>query len=128
MLTEASYHYAIYAYVGAALLALLCLGWWLSYRWRPGWVAVVVCVLGALFLAPAFPSDSAETLAPALVVAGFQFFVYGYEEARSALVVLATFAGTGLVLALLLWVLFLRGRSPRRTRRLQRSTPGVDAG
>ncbi len=30
MLTEASYHYAIYAYAGAALLALLCLGWWLS--------------------------------------------------------------------------------------------------
>jgi hypothetical protein len=128
VLTDASYHYAIYAYVGAALLALLCLGWWLSYRWRPGWVAVAVCVLGALFLTPAFPNENAETLAPALIVAGFQFFVYGYEEARSAILALATFAGAALVLALLLWVLFLRGRAPRRTRRLQREAAGPDAG
>lgn len=128
MLTEASYLYAIYAYVGAALLALLCLGWWLSRRWRPGWVAVVVCVLGALFLTPAFPNEDAETLAPALIVAGFQFFVYGYEQARTALVALATFAGAGAVFGLLLWLLFLRGRAPRRSRRARREAARPDAG
>ena len=128
MLTEASYHYAIYAYAGAALLALLCLGWWLSWRWRPGWVAVVVLVLAALLLTPAFPNESAETLAPALIVAGFQFFVYGYEEAENAIMALATFSGAAFVLALLVWLLFLRGRSSRRARRIQRAAEPPEQG
>ncbi|MGB1141263.1 MAG: hypothetical protein ACPG1A_10215 [Halioglobus sp.] len=121
MLTDASYQYAIYAYVGSALLALLCFGWWLSWRWRPGWVAVVVCVLAALLLTPAFPNENAETLAPALIVVGFQFFVYGYEEAESAIRALATFSGAALVFALLFWVIFLRGRTSRQARRLARA-------
>ena len=118
MLTETSYLYAIYTYVGAAVLALLWLGWWLSYYWRPGPVLVVVLVGAGLLLTPAYPGDSAETLAPALIVAGFQIFTDGVEAAEHALTPLATFSGIGLGLALLLWVGLLRGRQSRRQRRL----------
>lgn len=121
MLTDVSYQTAIYAYLGAALLALLCFGWWLSWRWRPGWVAVVVCIFAALLLTPAFPNEKAETLAPALIVAGFQFFVYGYEEAEDAIRALATFTAAALVFALLFWVVFLRGRVSRQARRVARA-------
>ncbi len=119
MLTDTAYHYAIYAYVGAAVLALLCMAWWLSYRLRPGWVAVLVCVAAALLLTPAYPSEDADTLAPALVIAAFQVLTYGYEAAEVAIKALATFSGAALVFALLLWALFLRGRPSRRARRQQ---------
>ena len=42
MLTETSYHLAIACYIGAAVLALLAMGWWLSRNWRPAWVSLVV--------------------------------------------------------------------------------------
>ena len=81
-------------------------------------MAVVICVLGALFLTPVFPDENAETLAPALVVAGFQLFVYGYDEAENAIRALLSFAAAALLLSLILWAVFLRGRRSRQAKRL----------
>ena len=60
MLTDNAYLTAIYIYVGAAIVLLLYLAWWLGRHWRPGWVTLVVLVL-------ALPLMMAYWLAPALV-------------------------------------------------------------
>ncbi len=71
MLDESSYLTAIYIYVGAAMVMLLYLTWWLSRHWRPSWVALVVLLIAALLLTPAYPKAGVTTMAPALVVAAF---------------------------------------------------------
>jgi hypothetical protein len=112
MLSESSYLTAIYAYVGAASVMLLYLAWWLSRHWRPGWVALVVLLAAALLLTPAYPRDGVDTLAPALIVAGFQFLTYGYEAAQHALRPLAFMSGLAITVALLLRLTLFRGRRP----------------
>ena len=77
MLSESSYLTAIYCYVGAAVVMLLYLAWWLGRHWRPGWVALVVLLAAALLLTPAYPRPDVDTMAPALIVAGFQMLTEG---------------------------------------------------
>ena len=116
MLSESSYLAAIYAYVGAACVMLLYLAWWLGRHWRAGWVALVVLLGAALLLTPAYPKDSVETLAPALIVATFQLLTDGFEAAEHALRPLGFMSVLAVALALLLGLTVLRGRGPRNAR------------
>jgi hypothetical protein len=83
MLTSSSYLLAMASYLGAGLLALLLLAWWL--RARP----LLACWLffsgAAVLLLPAYPEPGMETLAPALVVAAFQLGTGGVDDAMHAL-------------------------------------------
>jgi hypothetical protein len=114
MLSEGSYLTALLCYVGAACLALLYIGWFLSSHWRAGWVALVVLLGAALLLTPAYPQEGVDTLAPALIVAGFQLLTDGPESAMHALRPLATLSGLAIVAAILLG-LFTRSRRNRIT-------------
>lgn len=111
MLSESSYHTAIYVYAGSAAAMVLCLGWWLRRRWRPGWVALVVLLAAALLLTPAFPNENATTLAPALIVAGFQLATQGMDSAMHALRPLGFMSALAVVLALLLRLTVFRRRA-----------------
>jgi uncharacterized membrane protein len=114
MLTESSYLTGLYTYVGAALALLLCLAWWLGRHWRAGWVALVILLGAALLLTPAYPKHGVTTLAPALIVAGFQLFTEGPAAAEHALRPLATMSGIAVTLSLLLGLTVFRRRKPRR--------------
>ena len=112
MLTEESYLTAIYAYCGAAALICLLLAWWLWRRWRNIWVALAVTLSAALLLTPAFPQPGVDTMAPALIVAGFELLLNGPEAAEHAFKPLAVACGPALVLAILLRLTLLRPRRP----------------
>jgi hypothetical protein len=114
VLTENSYLAAVCIYVGAALLMLSCLTWWLRRRWRAGWIALLVLVGAALLLTPAYPREGVGTLAPALVVAGFQFFTAGFTAAEHALRPLAATSAAAVGLAVLLRLTLLRPRPARK--------------
>lgn len=109
MLDETSYHFALMAYVGAAVLMLLLLAWW-GRRRAPGWTLTAVLLGGALLLTPAFPREGVQTMAPALIVAGFGFFTEGLQAAEHALRPLAATCGLALGTALLLRLTVLRRR------------------
>ena len=127
MLTESSYLTAIYTYCGAAILAALLLAWWLGRRWRNGWTALSVLLAAALLLTLAFPQPGVETMAPALIVASFDFLLNGPEAARHAMKQLSIACGVAVVLALLLRVTLLRPRkSPAQAP--ENSTSGEGAG
>jgi hypothetical protein len=117
LLSESSYLTAIYTYVGSAAIMLVYLAWWLGRHWRPGWVALAVLLAAALLLTPAFPRADVDTMAPALIVAGFQLLTDGYAAAEHALRPLGFMSAAAVVLAFILWLLFLRGRAPRKSRR-----------
>jgi hypothetical protein len=117
VLTESSYLTAIYTYCGAAILAALLLAWWLGRRWRNGWTALLVLLASALLLTPAYPQPGAETMAPALIVASFEFLLNGPEAAQHAIKPLAIACGLAVGLALLLRATLLRPR---------KSAAGVD--
>ena len=112
MLSESSYLTAVYAYVGMACLMLVYMAFWFGRHWRPAAVAFVVLLSAALLLTPAYPSDTASTLAPALIIAGFQFFTAGYEAAEHALRLLGYTCAVAVVLALLLRLTLFRKRAP----------------
>lgn len=112
MLTETSYLTAIYTYCGAAVLVCLVLAWWLWRRWRNVWAALAVTLSGALLLTPAYPQPGVETMAPALIVAGFELLLNGPEAAGHALKPLAIACGLALALALLLRLTLLKPRPP----------------
>ena len=118
MLTESSYMGALYVYIGAGLAMMLFLAWRLSRRWSAGPVALVVLLAGALLLTPAYPREGVDTLAPALIVAGFLLITEGVEGAQHALKPLALTCIVAVVLALLLSL----GLSQLRARR-QPPTP-----
>ena len=63
-----------------------------------------------LLLTPAYPNAAADTLAPALVVAGFQLFTEGPEAAGHALRPLGAACLAALVLAILLRLTVFRRR------------------
>ncbi len=112
MLSESSYITAMYVYCGAAIMLLLCLAWWLGRRWPNGWVVLLVLLCAALLLTPAYPREGVDTLAPALIVAGFQSATEGLESARHALKPLTYSCGLAILLSLMFKLLFLRsGRS-----------------
>ncbi|MCB1708477.1 MAG: hypothetical protein KDI10_07075 [Halioglobus sp.] len=109
MLSESSYLAAMYAYIGAGLAIMLCLGWWLSRHWSAGWVALAVLLTGALLLTPAYPREGVDTFAPALIVAVFQYVTEGIEGAGHALKPLAFSSLVAVILALLLRLTLFRG-------------------
>lgn len=110
MLSEASYMTAIYAYVGAACAILLIFALWLGRRWRPAWATLVVLLLAALLLTPAYPKDGVDTMAPALIVAAFQLLTYGYEAALHALRPLGFMSALAVGLTVLLRLTIFRRR------------------
>ena len=124
MLSEESYLTAIYAYTGAATLMLLCLAWWLGRSWRAGWAALAVLLAAALLLTPAYPKEGVSTMAPALIVAGFQLFTEGYEASLHALRPLGMACGLAVVLAILLRFSILR---PRKTPAVPPGRPKSEA-
>ena len=111
MLSESSYLTAIYTYVGAACAILLILGWWLARHWRAWLVALVVLLGAALLLTPAYPREGVDTLAPALIVAGFLLFTDGYAAAEHALRPLGFMSGLAVGAALLLQLTLFRRRA-----------------
>lgn len=110
MLDEPTYHFAIYVYAGAALAYVLVLALWLYRRWSPGWASAAVLLSAALLLTPAYPREGVETMAPALIVAGFQYFTAGYSAAEHALRPLASVCGAALVLSIVLRLTLFRRR------------------
>jgi hypothetical protein len=117
VLDESSYLTAIYTYIGAALLIMLCLGWWLARHWSAAMVALTVLLAGALLLTPAYPRDGVETFAPALIVAVFQWVTEGSAGALHALRPLGFACLIAVVLALFLRLSLFRKRSKRRSAR-----------
>ena len=112
MLSDTSYLTAIYIYVGSALAALVLLAWWLGRSRGAAWASLVVLLLAAALLTPAYPREGVSTLAPALVVAAFQLLTEGPEAAEHALQPLAFMTAAALALALVLrFTLFRRKRS-----------------
>lgn len=85
MLSESSYMTAMTVYLGAAGLMLLCLLLWLRRRLHPAVTALLVLLAAALLLTPAYPRPEVSTLAPALVVAAFQWLTQGPDAATHAL-------------------------------------------
>ena len=110
MLDESSYVTAIYVYVGAACMALLCMAWWLRRSWRPGWLALFVLVSAALLLTPAYPQPGVPTMAPALVVAAFQMLTEDVAAAQHAIKPLGVMVALAFILALLLRLSVFRRR------------------
>ena len=108
MLNDHAYITALWAYLGAGDLALLCMAWWLRRSWRPVWICLLVLCGAALLLTPAFPEPGADTLAPALIVAAFQVLTAGTEAARHALLPLGVMLCLAVVLTLLLRLLLFR--------------------
>lgn len=110
MLSESGYMSAIYIYLGVAALAIVFMAWWLRRSWRPAWLALFVLLAGALLLTPAYPRTDVSTMAPALVVAGFQYFTAGYDAAEHALRPLGVMCILAVGIALLLRLTIFKTR------------------
>lgn len=93
-------------------MVCLVLAWWLWRRWRNIWVALIVTLSAALLLTPAYPQPGVDTMAPALIVAGFELLLNGPEAAGHAFKPLAVACGLALVLAVLLRLTLLRPARP----------------
>lgn len=111
MLDEASYMTAILVYVSAALLGILLLCIWLRRYLPLAWNVGLGLVLCALALTPAYPREGVDTMAPALVVIGFQFLTGGLASAMHAVRPLLFMCGGALLLALALRVTLFRKRA-----------------
>jgi hypothetical protein len=122
VLNESSYLMAIYIYVGSASVLIIYLAWWLSRHWRPAWVTLVVLLMAALLLTPAYPEAGVDTMAPALIVAAFQIMTVGVEGAGHALRPLVFMLGVAIVLTLLLRMTLFRQRRAKRARRARPKT------
>jgi len=114
VLSESSYITALSVYLGAAVVFLLVLIFWLRKSWRPAWLGLVVLLAAALLLTPAYPGPGVDTLAPALIVAGFQLATNGVDAAEHALRPLLGMCAVALVLALFLGMTLLRKRSHKK--------------
>ena len=110
MLNDSSYFTAICIYVGSAAVLIMYIGWWLGRHWRAGWVTLVVLLLAALLLTPAYPKADVHTMAPALIVAAFQFLTAGVEGARHALRPLIFMSAAAVIVTLLLSMTVFRRR------------------
>lgn len=111
MLSDESYQLALYVYLGSAGAIVLFLSWWLGRSLGAGWTLLLVCLVAALLLTPAYPNASADTFAPAIIVAGFQFFTEGPEAAEHAFRPLGAACIAALVVAALLRFTVFRRRT-----------------
>ena len=132
MLNDSSYFTAICIYVGSAAVLIMYVGWWLGRHWRAGWVTLVVLLLAALLLTPAYPKAGVHTMAPALIVAAFQFLTAGVEGARHALRPLIFMSAAAVIVTLLLSMTVFRRRRvqkgrPARPKPRSRPAPGARA-
>jgi Na+/melibiose symporter-like transporter len=116
VLNDNAYFTAICIYVGSAAVLIMYIGWWLGRHWRAGWVTLVVLLLAALLLTPAYPKAGVHTMAPALIVAAFQFMTAGVEGARHALRPLIFMSGAAVIIALLLSISVFRRRRVHKAR------------
>lgn len=123
MLDESSYLTGMYVYLGSAGVILLYLVWWLGRHWRPAWVALAVLVAAALLLTPAYPKEGVSTLAPALIVAGFQLMTEGLEGAQHALRPLAFTSTLAVAVAALLGLTVFRRRAKARASETREKAP-----
>lgn len=105
---DEGYLLAMAVYAGSALLALGAMFLWLRHSWTPVWRWLLLLTGLALLLTPAYPYEGVDTLAPALIVAAFQFLTAGPEAAQHALRPLAAALTLALVLTLLLRITVLR--------------------
>jgi hypothetical protein len=99
MLTEAGYLIAMLVYLLAGLAGVVLFARWLTGR--SGWRVFWVLTGAALLMTPALPRPGMDTLAPALVVAGFQLATEGLEASMHALRPLAAALIAAWVLAIL---------------------------
>ncbi len=108
MLTATSYAVGLTVYVLSALLALVLANLWFLRNRSPALKVFLSLPLAALLLTPAYIEAGAETLAPALVVAAFQWLSQGPEAASHAVRPLVMFTGLGFALGAvagaLLWM------------------------
>lgn len=132
MLNDNAYFTAICIYVGSAAVLIMYIGWWLGRHWRAGWVTLVVLLLAALLLTPAYPKADVHTMAPALIVAAFQFLTAGVEGARHALRPLIFMSAAAVIVTVLLSMTVFRRRRvqkgrPARPKARSRPAPGARA-
>lgn len=112
-MTESAYQIAMLVYLGSALLALVLFGWWLRHSLGPGRRCWLLLSGAALLMIPAFPHGGVETLAPALVVAAFQYLTTGeLTQAAHALRPLGAGLAAALLVTLLLRFTLWRRRRP----------------
>ena len=114
MLTEQGYTWGLAVYGAAALLALFFFNLWIL-RGRSAALRLILCLpLATLLLTPALIEPGAGSLAPALIVAAFQWLSQGPDAAEHALRPLGLFTAVafaiGCICALLL-ILLRRGRT-----------------
>ena len=109
MLTESAYLFVIWVYTGAAGLLLLYLGW-LCRRLPIALLCLIVLLGAALLLTPAYPGEGVDTMAPAMVVAVFQFFTQGFDAAAHAIRPLAYACGLALIVSIFIWLIVLLRR------------------
>jgi thiol:disulfide interchange protein len=117
LLNDSSYLMAICIYAGSALTLIAYVGWWLGRHWRASWVALVMLLMAALLLTPAYPKAGVNTMAPALIVVAFQIMTTGVQGAAHALRPLVFMSGSALILALLLGMTVLRRRRAKPARK-----------
>jgi thiol:disulfide interchange protein len=122
VLNNSSYWTAICIYVGSAAVLIAYVGWWLSRHWRPSWVALVMLLMAALLLTPAYPKAGVQTMAPALIVVAFNIMTTGVQSAAHALRPLVFMSGGAIIVALLLGMTVLRKPKLHMTRK-SRPTP-----
>ena len=85
MLTDTSYMYAIYTYLGSGFLLSLLLIYFVRH-WLTLGIRVTLFLMSlSIFLIPAYPADGVTTMAPAVIVAVFQFFINGFDAAAHAI-------------------------------------------
>lgn len=112
MLTESSYHWALLVYQLSAVLALVLMNVWLLSRHSAALRIFLTLPVAALLLTPAYIEAQAETMAPALVVAAFQWLSVDQEAAMHAIRPLVLFTAVAFVLGLIVAV-FLIWRKKR---------------
>lgn len=102
MLTDEAYTWGLAIYIASAIAALLLFNWWFL-RGRSWATRLIFSLpLGALLVTPALVEPGAETLAPALVVLGFQLLLNGFAAAEHAFRPLVLFTGVAFAAAVLL--------------------------
>ena len=91
-------------------MMLLYLTWWLGRHWTWPWVTGTVLVAAAVLLVPAYSQPDASTIAPAAIVAGFQFMLDGPEVALHTLKPIGLFCIVAIALVALLRLTVFRPR------------------